>query len=67
MTPNDPKFMKSKFFVDEPQWHLKEGASEEDKRELEEWMNTGNYQLVIDYPKMKNPYYTWSGKVVDKG
>ena len=32
MTPNDPNFLKSKFFVAEPQWHLKDGASDEDKK-----------------------------------
>ena len=67
MTPAEPNFLKSKFFVAEPQWHLKSGASEEDKKELEEWMNSGNYQLIIDNPDMDNPYYTWSGKVIDKG
>ena len=67
MTEHDPKFSKSKFFKTEPNWHLEKGASQEDKDEFEKYMNMGeNYQLIVDYPKMKNPYYTWSGKVIDK-
>lgn len=68
MTEKDPKFTQSKYFVAKPEWHLRAGASEEDKKALEEWMNAGtNYSLIADNPDMKNPYYTWSGKVIDKG
>ncbi len=63
-----PEFTGSKFFVVDPEWHLKEGASDKDKKDLEEFMNGGDYPKLWKhkYPEMKRPYYTWSGKVVDK-
>ncbi len=67
MTERDPKFTRSKYFKTKPKWHLEKEASEEDKKALEEWMNDENhYSLIIENPSMKNPYYTWSGKVLDK-
>lgn len=34
-----PKFMKSEYFVDEvDNWHLKDGAPEEVKKEFDEYM-----------------------------
>ena len=64
-----PEFTQSKYFVKDPEWHLKEGASNEDKKALEEFMNGGSYPGLWKnrYPKMKKPYYTWSGEVIDKG
>jgi len=66
MTGAAPQFTKSKYFVAKPKWHMKLGASEEDKRALESYMNP-DYDVIIDHPEMENPYYTWSGKVIDKG
>ncbi len=64
-----PEFTDSKFFVVKPEWHMEPGASDEDKRELEKFMNGGDYPKLWKSrnPQMKKPYYTWSGKIVDKG
>lgn len=65
-----PEFVHSKFFkATDPDWHLESGASEAEKKELEEFMNGGSYPELWKErnPGMKNPYYTWSGKIVDKG
>ena len=66
MIGDAPEFTKSKFFVPNPKWHLKPGASNEDKQALEEYMNP-DPDIIIDHPEMENPYYTWSGRVIDKG
>ena len=34
-----PKFTESEYFASEPFWRLEKGASEEDKRDLEAFMN----------------------------
>lgn len=40
MSEKRPKFLDSPYFVDEmDNWHLKEGAPEEVKKEFEEYMN----------------------------
>lgn len=64
-----PEFTDSKYFVAEPEWHLKDGASSKDKADLEKFMNSGGYKRLWKdrYPKMTKPYYTWNGEVVDKG
>lgn len=44
-------------------------ASDEDKAAFEAYiMNSmgGAYFLKKGYPKMKDPYYTWEGKVVER-
>ena len=64
-----PKFTNSKYFVVKPEWHMKEGASAKEKKELEEFMNGGSYPGLWkhQYPEMKKPYYCWKGEVVDRG
>ena len=64
-----PEFTRSKYFVVDPDWHMEPGASDKDKKALEEFMNGGDYPKLwkVRYPEMKNPYYTWSGEVIDKG
>lgn len=64
-----PEFTGSKFFKAAPDWHLENGASDEEKKQLEQFMNGGCYPELWKErnPKMKNPYYTWSGEIVDKG
>lgn len=65
-----PEFTHSKFFkATDPDWHLENGASETEKRELEEFMNGGSYPELWKerYPEMKKPYYCWNGEVEDRG
>lgn len=64
-----PEFTHSKFFRATPDWHLENGASDEEKKQLEQFMNGGCYPELLKErnPNMKNPYYTWSGEIVDKG
>ena len=64
-----PEFTDSEYFVVKPEWHLKEGASDADKKALEEFMNGGSYPGLWKgrYPEMKKPYYTWSGEIVEIG
>lgn len=48
---------------------LKGSATDEEKAEFEDYvMNAmaGNVFLKEDYPDMKDPYYTWEGKVVER-
>ena len=63
-----PEFTHSKYFVSKPEWHMLPGASDKEKKELEEFMNGGDYPKLWKgrNPQMQNPYYTWSGEVVDK-
>lgn len=63
-----PEFTDSEYFVVKPEWHMEPGASDEDKRALEKFMNGGDYPKLWKrrYPQMRNPYYTWSGEIVDK-
>lgn len=64
-----PEFTNSEYFVAKPEWHMEAGASDKEKKELEEFMNGGCYPELWKErnPKMKKPYYMWSGKIVDKG
>lgn len=46
-----PDFVTSEYFVTEvDNWHLKEGAPEEVKKEFDEWMETHRQRdgLIID-------------------
>ena len=63
-----PEFTNSKYFVPKPDWHLEAGASEEDKRALEKYMNSEAFKPLwkAENPNMKNPYYTWDGKLIEK-
>lgn len=48
---------------------LKASATDEDKEDFEDYvMNTmgGCVFLRENYPDMKDPYYTWEGKVVER-
>ncbi len=48
---------------------LKPSASDEDKRGFESYaMNVmgGNHFMKKGYPHMKEPYYTWEGRVVER-
>ncbi len=48
---------------------LKDAATDEEKTEFERYAMhmMGGYRLLKrGYPKMKEPYYTWEGRVVEK-
>ncbi len=48
---------------------LKPTATDEDKHSFECYVMqemAGQYFLKEDYPDMKDPYYTWEGKVVER-
>ncbi len=48
---------------------LKDGAPDRYKTELETYVMiemSGDFVLKKLYPKMKEPYYTWEGRVVEK-
>lgn len=48
---------------------LKAGASDEEKESFEDYaMNGmgGAFFLKAEHPEMREPYYTWEGKVVEK-
>lgn len=62
-----PSFVKSEYFKSEPRWMLDENASQELKDEFEAYMNTEAEMLKKSYPDMTRPFYTWEGKIVDKG
>ena len=64
-----PKYVTSKYFVGGSEYRLLPGASDELKAEFEKEVNSGGMAEDIreDYPDMKNPWYTWEGKVIDKG
>ncbi len=64
-----PKFTESEYFSPEPYWRLKDGASEEDKRNLEDFMNNEGHKALWKalYPEMADPYYKWNGELADKG
>ncbi len=64
-----PKFTESEYFSPEPYWRLKDGASEDDKRHLEDFMNNEGHKALWKalHPEMADPYYKWNGELVDKG
>jgi len=64
-----PEFTYSKYFLAEPNWRLKPGVDEKTKEEFEIHMNRKVMQRVHkrEHPEMNNPYYTWEGKIIDKG
>lgn len=64
-----PKFVESKYFVAEPEWHLLPEATDKMKKKFEEYMNRPGPAEVYkrSYSDMKNPWYTWEGKIEDKG
>lgn len=44
-----PKFFESEFFVMEVfNWHLKDGAPEDVKKEFEDYMNNKDYKALAD-------------------
>lgn len=48
---------------------LMDGVSDEDKEAFESYAMIamgGDYFLKEMFPKMKDPYYTWEGKVVER-
>lgn len=69
MQTTAPEYTKSKYFVAEPDWHLKPEASDELKAEFEKEVNSKGMRETLeeDYPDMKHPWYTWEGKIIDKG
>ena len=70
MIGSAPSIVKSKFFVPEPEWHMKDDAPEKMKALFEKQMNDEeNRYIWMDekYESMKNPYILWNGEVIDKG
>lgn len=69
MTGPAPSFTESEYFESKPDWHFREGASEADKKALEKMMNTRLMASAYkeSYPKMRHPYYAWTGEIIDKG
>jgi len=61
-----PEFWKSKYFKDEPKYHLTEDAPDEMKKEFEEFFSDWDLGQR-EHKEMKNPVYTWTGEIVDKG
>lgn len=48
-------------------YRLKPNATSEEKQKFEEYMLFGNsFFLKEFYPKFKDPYYTWDGKIVER-
>ena len=64
-----PEFTKSEYFSSKPRWHLEEGAPQDLIEEFEKFMNSKTAVFVMkkDHPEMVLPYYSWTGKVIDKG
>jgi restriction endonuclease Mrr len=64
-----PDVFETERFVKEPTYHLTPDATQEEKDEFETYMNTGNrlLDLMDEHTDMVDPYYTWEGKVIDKG
>ena len=66
-----PGFMRTEWFNrDYEHPRLKDGAPKELKEQFENYYNDPKYENWPDYmrkkhPEIKNPYYTWDGKVVD--
>ena len=70
MTRPAPSIVGSKFFVPEPEWHMKEEAPEKMKKLFEKQMNDEKNKFIWmleKYKGMKNPYIRWNGEVIDKG
>lgn len=63
-----PSYTKSKYFVSEPNWHISAEASDKLKELFERDMNKPNLTKIYkqSYPNVKNPFYTWEGKIIDK-
>lgn len=71
-------FTESKYFERIPmdkaihpvlRMRLKQGASDKDKRELEEFVNHGlksKILTVVRKKNMKDPYWTWDGQLIEK-
>lgn len=80
MTPAGPEvsFVRSEYFSPLPpeqtvcpamSLRLLPGASDSDRRELEEYANWGLKAAVLPWLKVlriEDPYWTWDGKLVEK-
>ena len=65
-----PKITRSKFFVPDPEWHMKDDAPDKMKALFEKQMNSGDNRYIWmrdKYKDMMNPYIRWNGEVIDKG
>lgn len=61
-----PSFWGTKYFKEYPNYHLTSDASDEMKKEFEEFF--ADWELgQSEHKEMKKPVYTWTGKIVDKG
>lgn len=70
MTERAPSIIRSKFFVSEPEWHMKDDAPDKMKKLFEKQMNDEKNKFIWmleKYKEMKNPYICWNGEVIDKG
>lgn len=61
-----PFFWTSKYFKKDPCYHLTADAPEEMKQEFEEYFSDWDLGKS-EHPEMKNPTYTWEGKIIDRG
>ena len=63
-----PKYTMSRFFMSEPTWHLLKEAPKELKIQFELDMNEPQLTELYkkNYPRMNNPFYKWTGKIVDR-
>ncbi len=64
-----PDFVDSEYFIAEPDWRLKKDAPERLKAEFEKYQNREKLSKLYkrEFPDMVNPYYEWTGKIVDRG
>jgi len=69
MTRSAPSIVKSKFFVPEPEWHMKEEAPDRMKALFEKQMNDEKNKFIWmlkKYEDMENPYICWNGEVINR-
>lgn len=69
MTRSAPSIVKSKFFVSEPMWHMKDDAPDKMKELFEKQMNSEENRFIWmlkKYEDMENPYLRWNGEVIDR-
>ena len=68
-----PEYMKSKYYKSREEGtyggRITDDAPDSLKAEFEEHMNNAPnflYCMKNDFPDIKEPYYTWDGRVIEK-